>query len=56
MAVVYTLKCLVDEILDAVEKFTDVAINALQPLLQALLGEMVTTTCRSGVKLAGLCI
>lgn len=54
--IVYNLKCLIDGILDAIEDFTDATINALQPLLQALLGKAITTTCRSGVKLAGLCI
>jgi len=56
VAVVYDIKCLIDGILDTIESFTDVIINALQPLFQALLGKAVTTACRSGVKVAGLCI
>ena len=56
MAVVYNIKCLIDGILDAVENSTDATINALQPLLQALLGKAVTTACKSGVKLIGLCV
>lgn len=56
IAVVYNIKCLIDGILDATEDFTDATINALQPLLQALLGKAITTACKSGVKLLGLCI
>ncbi|KAF9481420.1 hypothetical protein BDN70DRAFT_876400 [Pholiota conissans] len=53
---IYDLKCLIDEILDVLEEFTDALINAIQPLLAALLGQTVTAACASGVELAGLCI
>ncbi|EAU93114.2 hypothetical protein CC1G_11309 [Coprinopsis cinerea okayama7 len=54
--VVYELKCLLDDVLNAVENLTDALINGLQPLLQALIGQASTTACRSGVELLGLCI
>ena len=56
IAVVYDIKCLIDGILDVVENFTDATINELQPVLQDLLGKAISTTCRSGVKLVGLCV
>ena len=56
IAVVYNIKCLIDGILDVVEDFTDATINELQPILQDLLGKAVSTTCRSGVEIAGLCV
>ncbi|KAG2023490.1 hypothetical protein CC2G_001138 [Coprinopsis cinerea AmutBmut pab1-1] len=54
--IVYELKCLLDDVLNAVENLTDALINGLQPLLQALIGQASTTACRSGVELLGLCI
>ncbi|KAJ2927173.1 hypothetical protein H1R20_g9959, partial [Candolleomyces eurysporus] len=54
--IVYELKCLLDDALNAIENLTDAFINGLQPLLQALIGQASTTACRSGVILAGLCI
>lgn len=54
--VVYDLKCLIDKILDIVENCTDSAINQLQPLLAAILGQAISDACRSGVELLGLCI
>ncbi|KJA29227.1 hypothetical protein HYPSUDRAFT_50705 [Hypholoma sublateritium FD-334 SS-4] len=52
----YNIKCLLDGILNEVEDSTDGAINALQPLLAAILDGMVSKTCKSGAELAGLCI
>ncbi|KAF5313113.1 hypothetical protein D9619_003184 [Psilocybe cf. subviscida] len=54
--IIYETKCLIDQILDITENFSDGTINQLTPLLQKLLGEMVTATCDTGVKIAGLCI
>lgn len=54
--IVYDLKCTLDDLLDIVENLTDAIVNAIQPLLQAVLGKAVTTTCASGVQVAGLCI
>ena len=56
LLVVYELKCLLDDALNAIENLTDALINGLQPLLQSLIGQASTTACRSGVILAGLCI
>lgn len=52
----YELKCTLDALLDIVENLTDAIINAIQPLLQAVLGKAVTATCASGVQVVGLCI
>ncbi|KAF8973937.1 hypothetical protein BDZ97DRAFT_408144 [Flammula alnicola] len=54
--IVYDIKCLIDGIMNATEDFSDATINELQPLLQALLGMTVSTACKSGVVVAGLCI
>ncbi|KAG1750002.1 uncharacterized protein EDB91DRAFT_1046475 [Suillus paluster] len=54
--IVYDLKCILDDLLDIVENLSDAIINAIQPLLQAVLGKAVTATCASGVQVAGLCI
>ncbi|KAF6766030.1 hypothetical protein DFP72DRAFT_4361 [Ephemerocybe angulata] len=54
--IVYEIKCILDEVLNAVENITDALINGLQPLLAALIGQASTTACRSGNILAGLCI
>ncbi|TEB35041.1 hypothetical protein FA13DRAFT_1811588 [Coprinellus micaceus] len=54
--IVYEIKCLLDDVLNAVENLTDALINGLQPLLAGLIGQASTTACRSGVILAGLCI
>jgi exonuclease I len=56
LLVIYDLKCLIDKILDALENCSDSLINQLQPLLGALLGHAVSTTCRSGVLLLDLCL
>jgi hypothetical protein len=54
--VVYEIKCILDDVLNAVENLTDAIINGLQPLLQALIGQASTTACRSGNQILGLCI
>ncbi|RDB28852.1 hypothetical protein Hypma_015509 [Hypsizygus marmoreus] len=54
--IVYQLKCILDDLLDCVEDLTDAIINALQPLLRALIGTASTLACKSGVELLGLCI
>ena len=42
IAVVYDIKCLIDDILDVTEDSTDAIINALG--LKALLGRAISTT------------
>ncbi|PCH33631.1 hypothetical protein WOLCODRAFT_160220 [Wolfiporia cocos MD-104 SS10] len=54
--IVYDIKCIIDEVLDATENLTDAIINSLAPLLQALLGEATQTACDAGIQLAGLCV
>jgi hypothetical protein len=56
IAVVYDIKCVIDETLDAVENLSDAIINALGPVLQELLPFAVSTTCKTGIKMAGLCV
>lgn len=54
--VVYDVKCIIDELLDATEDMSDAVINALGPVLQGLLGKASATVCRAGVEVAGLCV
>jgi hypothetical protein len=42
IAVVYDIKCLIDNILDVTEDSTDAIINALGPPLKALLGRAIS--------------
>lgn len=55
-SVVYEIKCILDEVLDAVENLTDAIINAITPLLQSLIGDASQTACNSGLALAGICL
>ncbi|KAJ3535124.1 hypothetical protein NMY22_g6631 [Coprinellus aureogranulatus] len=50
--IVYEIKCILDDVLNAIENLTDALINGLQPLLAGLIGQASTTACRSGVILA----
>ena len=54
--VVYEIKCILDELLDAVENLTDAIINAISPLLQGVIGDASRTACNSGIAVAGLCL
>ncbi|CAA7265788.1 unnamed protein product [Cyclocybe aegerita] len=54
--IVYNLKCLIDQILDALEDYSDATINQLTPLLQGVFGKTTSLACDTGVVLAGLCI
>ncbi|KIP11960.1 hypothetical protein PHLGIDRAFT_17778 [Phlebiopsis gigantea 11061_1 CR5-6] len=54
--IVYQIKCLLDEVLDAVENLTDAIINAVKPLLQGVIGDASRTACNSGIQIAGLCL
>lgn len=53
--VVYEIKCIIDEILDATENLTDGLLNALAPLLNDYQAQ-VDAVCQSQVKLLGLCV
>ncbi|KAF9456374.1 hypothetical protein BDZ94DRAFT_399513 [Collybia nuda] len=53
--IVYELKCILDDILNFCENLSDAVINALQPLLQSLLGKPSMPGC-NGVMISGLCI
>ncbi|KAA1468243.1 hypothetical protein DENSPDRAFT_877951 [Dentipellis sp. KUC8613] len=54
--IVYEIKCILDDLLDATENLSDALINSLQPLLRSLIAGYATAACRSGVELAGLCV
>jgi hypothetical protein len=56
LAVVYETKCIIDQILDITENFSDATINQLTPVLQSLLGKMITPACNTDVDVVGLCI
>ena len=59
-AVVYDLKCLIDDILNATENITDGILNSLKPLLLPLLSGLYTQandmTCASQLKILGFCL
>ena len=38
------------------ENLTDAIINAIEPLLQDLIGDASQTACNSGIQVAGLCL
>jgi len=52
--IVYEIKCILDEILDAVEDMTDEILNSIQPLLQSLIETATAAAC--SLEVAGLCI
>ncbi|KAI0365244.1 hypothetical protein BV20DRAFT_973430 [Pilatotrama ljubarskyi] len=54
--IVYEIKCILDDVLDAVENLTDALINAVRPLIVALIGQAITSACNSGVQLGSLCL
>lgn len=54
--VVYEIKCILDEILDAVENLTDAILNDIAPLYRGLITDATRTACNSGLQLANLCI
>lgn len=54
--VVYQIKCILDEVLDAVENLTDAVINAIQPILQSVIVDASKTACNSGIQVAGFCL
>ncbi|KAI0348015.1 hypothetical protein BDW22DRAFT_1385036 [Trametopsis cervina] len=54
--IVYDIKCLLDETLDAVENLTDGIINAIEPLLKGLISDASKTACGSGIAIIGFCI
>ncbi|KAI0094902.1 hypothetical protein BDY19DRAFT_915193 [Irpex rosettiformis] len=54
--IVYDIKCILDETLDAVENLTDAIINAIKPLLVNLISDASRTACNSGLAVLGLCI
>ncbi|KAH8102658.1 hypothetical protein BXZ70DRAFT_797601 [Cristinia sonorae] len=54
--IVYEIKCILDELLDAVENLTDAILNDIQPILEPLIKQATSTACNSGLQLLGLCI
>jgi len=57
--IVYQIKCIVDEVLDATENITDAVMNDMEnilPLLKALDGQAAQTACAAGIEIADICI
>ncbi|KAI0361632.1 hypothetical protein OH77DRAFT_1417900 [Trametes cingulata] len=54
--IVYEIKCILDDVLDAVENLTDAIINALRPLIVALIGQATAAACNYGLQLGSLCL
>ncbi|KAI0078885.1 hypothetical protein K474DRAFT_1659817 [Panus rudis PR-1116 ss-1] len=54
--IVYEIKCILDELLDALENITDGVLNDLLPLYRGAIVQATQTTCNSGLQIAGLCI
>jgi hypothetical protein len=54
--VVYDIKCILDETLDAVENLSDAIINEIEPILQGIIADASRTACNSGLAIAGFCI
>jgi hypothetical protein len=52
----YDLKCLLDEVLDAVENISDALINVLRPILAGCSIDTLKVACNSGLSLLGICI
>ena len=59
VVVVYQIKCLIDETLDATENITDAILNDLEdilPALKALDGQAAQTACAAGIEIANICV
>lgn len=57
MLVVYEVKCILDAILDALEDITDALLNDLGPILEPVITDYQTESCRmASVKLGNICI
>jgi len=54
--IVYDIKCILDEILDATENLTDAIIAACRPSLRQLIGDYSLAACKSGIEVIGICI
>ncbi|EJD03943.1 uncharacterized protein FOMMEDRAFT_155063 [Fomitiporia mediterranea MF3/22] len=54
--IVYELKCLIDETLDATENLTDGMLNALNPEMRELVGLANSLLCLPQIKVLGLCL
>jgi hypothetical protein len=49
LQVVYDVKCILDEVLNACENLTDAILNALRPLLGPLIGRWNAEACLLGI-------
>jgi hypothetical protein len=56
LAVVYEVKCIVDDLLDITENLTDGLLNALKPMLTGISGNAGDMTCSSQLKVLGFCV
>jgi len=54
--VVYEVKCILDDVLNAVENLADGLLNTITPLLHGVIDLASTTTCKSGLQIVGICL
>jgi hypothetical protein len=55
-AVVYDIKCVLDDVLNTVENVADGLLNNLKPMLQTVIGRASATCCKSGLQIVGFCL
>ena len=56
LLVIYDIKCILDEMLDAIENLTDEIIGACRPFLEGVVGEYNMVACKSGFDAVGKCL
>ena len=58
MEVVYDIKCILDDVLNAVENLTDALLNVLKPLLAPLIRGWSAQACLLGIgiRVANICL
>lgn len=53
--IVFDIKCVLDDVLDALENLTDAALNSLSPLLEECIKDTLALYCGLGLDILGLC-
>lgn len=54
--VVYDIKCILDEILDAIENVSDAILNVISPLLAECVQDTLVSACNYGLAILTICI
>ncbi|THH34026.1 hypothetical protein EUX98_g83 [Antrodiella citrinella] len=54
--IVYEIKCILDELLDAVENLTDQILNTIAPMLSPVIEMAATAACKNGITALGICL